>query len=281
MDTCDGGRFRGKRKGEADMAEEILGIDVGGSGIKGAPVNVQTGELTGERRRIKTPQPATPEAMTDTMAEIATHFNWKGKIGVGFPAVVKQGVMYTAANVDPSWIGTNGRAMIEAKTGCPVSIINDADAAGLAEMRFGAGKGKMGSVMTLGTGIGTGYYVDGRLVPNTELGHIMIRGKDAERRASAGVREKKEYSWEKWGKLLTEYLHELERLLWPDLFIIGGGVSDEFDTLAPHIEIQTPMVPARMLNLAGIVGAALAAEGEANRETGTSKATKAKATSIG
>jgi polyphosphate glucokinase len=283
MDTCDGGRFRGKRKGEADMAEEILGIDVGGSGIKGAPVNVQTGELTGERRRIKTPQPATPEAMTDTMAEIATHFNWKGKIGVGFPAVVKQGVMYTAANVDPSWIGTNGRAMIEAKTGCPVSIINDADAAGLAEMRFGAGKGKMGSVMmvTLGTGIGTGYYVDGRLVPNTELGHIMIRGKDAERRASAGVREKKEYSWEKWGKLLTEYLHELERLLWPDLFIIGGGVSDEFDTLAPHIEIQTPMVPARMLNLAGIVGAALAAEGEANRETGTSKATKVKATSIG
>jgi polyphosphate glucokinase len=246
------------------MASEILGIDVGGSGIKGAPVNVTTGELTGERFRIKTPQPATPEAMTDTMAEVAKHFDWHGKIGVGFPAVVKQGTMYTAANVDPSWIGTNGQALIEAKTGCPVSIINDADAAGLAEMRFGAGKGKMGSVMmvTLGTGIGTGFYVDGRLVPNTEFGHIIIRGKDAERRASAGAREKKGYSWEKWGTLLTEYLHELERLLWPDLFIIGGGVSDEFDKLAAHVQIQTPMVPAQMLNLAGIVGAALADAGQ-------------------
>jgi polyphosphate glucokinase len=264
-------------KGEKEvvgMAEEILGIDVGGSGIKGAPVNVQTGELTGERLRIKTPQPATPEAMTDTMAEIAKHFNWKGKIGVGFPAVVKQGTMYTAANVDPSWIGTNGQALIEKTTGCPVSIINDADAAGLAELRFGAGKGKMGSVMmiTLGTGIGVGYYVDGRLVPNTELGHLIVDGKDIETRASAGVREKKDLSWKKWGKLLTEYFHELERLLWPDLFIIGGGVSDEFDKLAPYIEIQTPIVPAQMLNLAGIVGAALAAEGEIGRKRGVKDA---------
>ncbi len=243
------------------MTDEILGIDVGGSGIKGAPVNVETGELTGERFRIKTPHPATPEAVTETVAEVATHFNWHGKIGMGFPAVVKQGTMYTAANVDPSWIGTNGQALIEAKTGCAVSIMNDADAAGLAEMRFGAGKGRGGSVMivTLGTGIGTGFYVDGRLVPNTELGHIIIRGKDAERRASAGTREKKEYSWEKWGTLLTEYFHELERLLWPDLFIVGGGASAEWDSLAPHITIQTPMVPAQMLNLAGIVGAALAA----------------------
>jgi polyphosphate glucokinase len=200
--------------------------------------------------------------MTDVMAEIAKHFDWKGKIGVGFPAVVKQGVMYTAANVDPSWIGTNGQALIEAKTGCPVSIINDADAAGLAEIRFGAGKGKSGSIMmiTLGTGIGVGYYVDGRLVPNTELGHLIVDGKDIETRASAGVRERQGYSWKKWGKLLTEYFHELERLLWPDLFIIGGGVSDEFDKLAAHIDIKTPMVPAQMLNLAGIVGAALAVE---------------------
>jgi polyphosphate glucokinase len=252
---------KGKGKG-IGMAEQILGIDVGGSGIKGAPVNVETGELTGERLRIKTPQPATPEAMTDVMAGIAKHFDWKGKIGVGFPAVVKQGVMYTAANVDPSWIGTNGQALIEAKTGCPVSIINDADAAGLAEIRFGAGKGKSGSIMmiTLGTGIGVGYYVDGRLVPNTELGHLIVDGKDIETRASAGVREKQDYSWKKWGRLLTEYFHELERLLWPDLFIIGGGVSDEFDKLAAHIDIKTPMVPAQMLNLAGIVGAALAVE---------------------
>ena len=245
-------------------ADEILGIDVGGSGIKGAPVNIQTGELTGERFRIKTPQPATPEAVTETIAEVVRHFDWHGKIGMGFPAVVKNGTMYTASNIDPSWIGTNGQALVEAKTGCPVSIINDAEAAGLAEMTFGAGKGKDGCVMmvTLGTGIGTAYFVDGRLVPNTELGHIIIRGKDVERRASAGAREKKDLSWEKWGELLTEYFHELERLLWPDLFIIGGGASKEWDSLVPYLKNETPMVPAQMLNTAGIVGAALVAHTE-------------------
>jgi polyphosphate glucokinase len=243
------------------MAEEILGIDVGGSGVKGAPVNVETGELTAERFRIKTPQPATPDALTTTIADVAKHFNWQGKIGVGFPAAIKNGVALTAANIDPAWIGTNGQALIEAKTGSSVRMLNDADAAGLAEITFGAGKGVAGTVLmvTLGTGIGVGMYVDGKLVPNTELGHLTIRGKDAERRASAGVREEKGYSWKKWGKHLTEYFHELERLLWPDLFIVGGGVSDEWDQMRPYIEINTPIVPAQMFNLAGIVGAALAA----------------------
>lgn len=243
------------------MAEEILGIDVGGSGVKGAPVNVETGELTAERFRIRTPQPATPDALTTTIADVAKHFNWQGKIGVGFPAAIKNGVAYTAANIDPAWIGTNGQALIEAKTGCSVRMLNDADAAGLAEITFGAGKGIPGTVImvTLGTGIGVGMYVNGTLVPNTELGHMIIRGKDAERRASAGARERKGYSWERWGKLLTEYFHELERLFWPDLFIVGGGVSDEWEKMKPYIDINTPIVPATMVNLAGIVGAALAA----------------------
>jgi polyphosphate glucokinase len=244
------------------MAEEILGIDVGGSGVKGAPVNIETGELTGERFRLQTPQPATPDALTTTIAEVAKHFNWQGKIGVGFPAAIKNGTAYTAANIDPEWIGTNGQALIEGKTGCRVTMLNDADAAGLAEISFGAGKGVPGTVImvTLGTGIGVGMYVDGRLVPNTELGHIIIRGKDAERRASAGVREERDYSWKKWGRLLTEYFHELERLFWPDLFIVGGGVSDEWEKMEPHIQIETKIVPAKMFNLAGIVGAAIAAQ---------------------
>jgi polyphosphate glucokinase len=244
------------------MAEEILGIDVGGSGVKGAPVNIETGELTGERFRLRTPQPATPDALTTTIADVAKHFDWQGKIGVGFPAAIKNGTAYTAANIDPEWIGTNGQALIEAKTGCRVTMLNDADAAGLAEISFGAGKGVSGTVImvTLGTGIGVGMYVDGKLVPNTELGHIIIRGKDAERRASAGVREEREYSWKKWGKLLTEYFHELERLFWPDLFIVGGGVSDEWEKMEPFIQIDTKIVPAKMFNLAGIVGAAIAAQ---------------------
>lgn len=244
-----------------DEQERILGIDVGGSGIKGAPVDVRTGELAGERFRIKTPDPATPDAVTTTIAAVAKHFDWTGKIGVGFPAVIKEGTAYTAANIDPAWIGTNGQALVAAKTGCAVTMLNDADAAGLAEIRFGAGRGIGGTVMmvTLGTGIGTGMYRNGALVPNTELGHIIIRGKDAETRASAGARERKGYSWEKWGKHLSEYFHEIERLLWPDLFIVGGGVSDEWENLAPFIKITTTIVPATMFNLAGIVGAALAA----------------------
>src|SRR5262245_31042955 len=201
---------RTKRSEVPGMAEVILGIDVGGSGVKGAPVNMETGELTAERFRIRTPQPSTPENLTTTIADVAKHFNWQGKIGVGFPAAIRNGVVFTAANIDPTWIGTNGQALIEAKTGCSVRMLNDADAAGLAEITFGAGKGVPGTIImvTLGTGIGVGMYVDGTLVPNTELGHLIIRGKDAERRASASVREAKGYTWKKWGRLLTERSEE-------------------------------------------------------------------------
>lgn len=245
------------------MTDVILGIDVGGTGIKGAPVTIATGELKGERFRIKTPHPATPEAVVQTIGEVTRHFAWKGPIGIGFPAVIKEGVIRTAANLDQAWIGTNGQAMIEKETGCTVVMNNDADAAGLAEMRFGAGKGKMGVVMmvTFGTGIGTAIFLDGKMFPNAELGHLIIRDKDAEQRICGYVRDHGDvWTNEKTGKHLTEYFHELERLLWPDLFIIGGGGSKEFATLSPLIKIETPLVAAQMLNIAGIVGAALVAE---------------------
>ncbi len=249
----------------------ILGIDVGGSGIKGAPVNIQTGELAGERFRVKTPQPATPEGVVAGIGEVARHFDWHGPIGIGFPAVIKGGIAHTAANIDPAWIGTNARELAERETGCPVAIINDADAAGMAEMRFGAGRGNAGEVMmiTLGTGIGTAIFNGGVLVPNTELGHLIIRDKDAETRAAAAAYERHGWTLKQWGERLTEYFGELERLLWPDLFIVGGGGSKEWDSLHPHIRIRTPMVPAQMLNLAGIVGAALAAAGQ--QATGDSR----------
>ncbi len=246
------------------MADEVLGIDVGGTGIKGAPVNVETGELTGERFRIKTPQPATPEAMVAVMGEVARHFNWHGRIGVGFPAVIRHGIVRTAANIDGSWIGTNIAEMVTKETGCAAIFANDADAAGLAEMHFGAAKGKSGVVMmiTLGTGIGSAIFLNGAMYPNAEIGHLIVRGKDAEQRICGYVRDHDDvWANEKTGKHLTEYFHELERLLWPDLFVVGGGGSKEFDALAPLIHIETPMVPAQMLNLAGIVGAALVGAG--------------------
>ncbi|MBX7219720.1 MAG: ROK family protein [Blastocatellia bacterium] len=238
----------------------ILGIDIGGTGIKGAPVNIQTGEMIGERFRIKTPRPATPQAMVETVAQVAAHFSWKGPIGCGFPAVVKNGVVMTAGNIDQSWIGTDGKALIEAATGCPVALVNDADAAGLAEIEFGVAKGRPGTVImvTLGTGIGTAMFLEGRLFPNTELGHLILRGKDAERRAANSAREKHEWSWKKFGRNVTEYLNELDRLLWPDLFVIGGGASNEWDKLQPHVNTRAEILPARMANIAGIVGAALA-----------------------
>jgi len=251
------------------MADIILGIDVGGTGIKGAPVNIETGELTGERFRIHTPQPATAEAVTAGVAEVARNFKWKGQIGMGFPAVIKHGVAQTAANIDPSWIGADAQHLVEKQTGCPTTVINDADAAGLAEMKFGAGKGNLGEVImvTLGTGIGSAIFTGGRLVPNAELGHLTIRDKDAEKRASVAARDLHKWSYEKWGEHLTEFLGELERLFWPDLLIIGGGGSKEWADLHPYLKNHAPMVPAQMLNLAGIVGAALAAEGIGSKET--------------
>lgn len=240
---------------------EILGIDIGGSGIKGALVDISTGELTVERYRIPTPQPSVPGAVGDTIAQIAEHFHWKGPMGCTFPAVVKNGVVYTAANVDKCWIGTNGEQVIKTKTDCPTSLLNDADAAGLAEMTFGAGKGRNGMVImhTFGTGIGSAIFVNGELVPNTEFGHMEIRGKEAEHRASDFTRTQEDLSWKKWAKRVNEFLERIEALFWPDLFIIGGGVSKKHDKFLHLLQTRTEIVPAQMLNQAGIIGAALAA----------------------
>jgi len=241
---------------------EILGIDIGGTGIKGAPVDIETGTLTAERHRLPTPQPAAPDAVADTVAEVVKHFKWKGPIGCTFPAIVKNGVAHSAANVDPAWIGTDGQKLLKKKTKCPVVFLNDADAAGIAEMQLGAGQGVPGVVIviTLGTGIGSALFVDGKLVPNTELGHIEVRGKDAELRASERVRVKKGLNWKKWAARVDEYLGRLEALFSPDLFIIGGGASKKHDKFLPRLTVRAQVVPAQLLNDAGIVGAALAAK---------------------
>ena len=241
---------------------EILGIDIGGSGIKGAPVDVEKGELQGERQRLETPQPSIPEAVGATVAEIVRHFNWQGPIGCTFPAVIKNGVAYSAANVDSSWIGFNGQELFEKQTGCPVLLLNDADAAGIAEMEFGAGRGERGVVimLTFGTGIGSAIFVDGQLVPNTEFGHMEIRGKDAEDRASDRAREEKDLSWEKWARRVNEFLGRMELLFSPDLFIFGGGISKKYERFSPLLQTQAKIVPAEMLNEAGIIGAAIAAK---------------------
>jgi polyphosphate glucokinase len=247
----------------------IMGIDVGGSGIKGVPVNVETGEFIGERFRLPTPDEAKPEDVADTIAEVVKSFQWSGPVGVGFPAVVRNGIVYTAANIHESWIETNVEKLLGDKTGCPVYVLNDADAAGIAEMKFGIGRTHpKGVVMmiTIGTGLGTALFVDGKLVPNTELGHIEIRGKDAEARASDAARQRKEMSWEEWGGKFNEYLDRLERLFWPDLFVLGGGTSKLFDKFAPYLHLHTQVLPAELLNQAGIVGAALYAEMKTGKE---------------
>lgn len=241
---------------------EILGIDIGGSGIKGAPVNIESGEMLAPRHRIPTPQPAKPEAVAQVVAQVAKHFAWSGPIGCGFPAVIRNGVVYTAANVSKKWIGTNAASLFAGATGCPVCVINDADAAGLAEMTFGAGRGRMGMVLivTVGTGIGTALFTDGHLAPNMEFGHIEMGGQEAEAYASDAVRKREKLSWKKWGRRFNRYLNTLEKLLWPDLIILGGGVSKNFDEFMPEIHIQAEIIPAKTLNEAGIIGAALAAK---------------------
>ncbi len=238
---------------------EVLGIDIGGSGIKGAPVDVDEGSLSGERRRISTPQPAVPEAVADVVTEIVEYFEWQGLVGCTFPAVVKNGLTLTAANVDPTWVGTDARSLFERRTGRKFFVMNDADAAGVAEMAFGAGRGRTGVVLmiTLGTGIGSALFLDGQLVPNTEFGHLEIAGKDAERRASARVRTEQGLSWEAWAQRLNTYLERLDALLSPDLVIVGGGVSKKSEKFVPLLHCE--VVPAQLLNDAGIVGAALAA----------------------
>ncbi|MCP2339354.1 polyphosphate--glucose phosphotransferase [Actinomadura rupiterrae] len=240
----------------------MLGIDIGGSGIKGAPVDLGTGELTADRMRIATPDPSRPTAVAGAVAQVVEHFAWDGPVGVTFPGVVVNGTTMTAANVDHGWIGTDAAALFARVTGRRVTVLNDADAAGVAEMAHGAGRGHPGTVvmLTLGTGIGSALFIDGALVPNTEFGHIEIRGKDAEKRASAKVREEKELSWHHWAERLSEYLARLEGLISPGLIILGGGVSRKADRFVPLIEgVRAPIVPAALINNAGIVGAAMAA----------------------
>lgn len=242
----------------------ILGIDIGGSGIKGAPVNVKKGVLAAERYRIPTPQPSTPDAIGDTVAEIASHFDWKGPIGCTFPAVIKKGVIYTAANVDKSWIGVNGRKLLRKKTSCPVLLLNDADAAGIAEMEYGAGRLQKGKgvifLLTFGTGIGSAVFVNGSLLPNTELGHMEMNGMEAEHYASDLTRKEENLDWNEWAGRVNEYLDLLEALFSPDLFVLGGGVSKKHQKFLPLLRTQARVVPAQLLNEAGIVGAALAAK---------------------
>jgi len=242
----------------------ILGIDVGGSGIKGAPVNVQTGELTAERVRIKTPERAEPEPVAMVVDQIARSFDWKAPIGIGFPAPIKGGMAMMAANISEKWIGTNADELFTRVTGCSCTMINDADAAGLAEMAFGAGRGQTGTVImvTLGTGIGSAIFFSGRLLPNTEFGHIEMEGMDAELRASDAARQREDLSWKKYARRLDRYLKMMEKLFWPDLFIVGGGISKESEKFLPMLDIKTPVVPAQLLNQAGIIGAALAVNGK-------------------
>lgn len=242
--------------------DEILGIDIGGSGIKGAPVNITTGNFTQERFRIPTPVPSKPELVASVVAEIAKHFNWNGSIGCGFPAVIRHGVAYTAANVHRSWIGTHAENIFSKVCQCPVTVINDADAAGLAEQVFGVGKNYPKGVvlmLTIGTGIGSAIFVDGILIPNTEFGHLQVRGKDAEIRASDATRQRKKMAWDEWAERLNEYLQMMESLIWPDVIVLGGGVSKDFNRFAPFLNVRADVVPAQLLNNAGIVGAALAA----------------------
>ena len=241
-----------------------FGIDIGGSGIKGAPVDLAAGTFAAERNRIPTPQPSTPHAIADVVASVVAAFGEASgdkPVGVTFPAVVQHGVAKTAANVDKGWIDTDVDALLTERLGREVHVVNDADAAGYAEARYGAAKGVRGVVLvaTLGTGIGTALIVDGKLVPNTEFGHIEVGGRDAESRAADSVRDTEKLSWSDWAKRLQRYFRTLEDLVWPDLIIVGGGVSKKSDRFLPLLDLRTPIVPAALRNNAGIIGAALLA----------------------
>jgi polyphosphate glucokinase len=241
---------------------QSFGVDIGGSGIKGCTVDLVEGQLVGERVRIPMPQPSTPEAVYAVVADLVGQFGWDKEVGVTFPGVMKKGVAHTAANVDKSWIGTDIDTDLERHLpGGPVQTLNDADAAGIAEMRYGSGRDKRGVVLllTFGTGIGSALFVDGHLVPNTEFGHIEVDGEDGEKRASAAAREREDLKWPDWAKRVDRFLDVLEGSIWPDLIIVGGGVSKKADKWVPHLTTRTPVVAAQLLNDAGIVGAALAA----------------------
>ena len=241
----------------------ILGIDIGGSGIKGAPVDTATGVLTHERIRLETPPPARPPDVARVVSTIASTFAWNGPIGITLPGRIKQGVMYTATNVDNGWIGVNAQQLFSRTTGCRITVLNDADAAGIAEMAFGAGRDAKGIVLmlTLGTGIGSGLFVDGTLVPNTELGHLVLHGDKAEAYAAASARKRDNLAWHVWAQRVQEYLDHVEFLFAPDLIIIGGGISrpKKVPKYLPLLQTKARIVPAQLQNEAGIIGAAYAA----------------------
>lgn len=242
----------------------VLGIDIGGSGIKAAPINAETGEFLSNRYRIPTPSPGRPEQVIEVIRRIVEHFEWNGKIGVGFPGVVRRGVVYTSTNVSPDWLGKDLAALIEESTNCQAIALNDADAAGLAEMRFGLGKHFKNDCvifLTIGTGIGSAFFIKQELWPNTELGSLKVRGKDAEHRAGDGVRQDKDLSWKKWGMRLQEVLQIYDFLFTPDAIILGGGVSKKFKQYKKYLKgIHAKVLPAELRNQAGIIGAAMAAE---------------------
>ena len=240
-----------------------FGVDVGGSGVKGGIVDLDTGTLIGERFKLATPQPATPDAVAKTIAAVVREFGWTERVGVTYPGVVVDGIVHTAANVDKAWIGVNARDVITAHLdGQPVTVLNDADAAGLAEEKYGAGRDNTGVIvlLTFGTGIGSAVIHNGALLPNTEFGHLEVGGKEAEHRAASTVKEKRGWSYERWTREVTKVLVAIENAIWPDLFIAGGGISRKADKWIPLLQNRTPVVAASLRNTAGIVGAAMAAE---------------------
>lgn len=238
----------------------VLGVDVGASGIKGAVIDIRTGEMLTERQRFPTPDPSTPKAMAQTFSELVQFFSWKGLIGVGFPTIVKNGVALTAANIDDSWIQTSIENTFAEVSGCVVKVLNDADAAGMAEVRFGLGKGVDGTVIliTIGSGLGSALFTDGKIVPNTEFGHLYLKGHDivAEQYASNNAKDRDNLNWQEWAKRFDEYLNHLDFLFSPNLFLLGGGTSKYFDEYASFFTLKTPVKPAQLLNSAGMVGAA-------------------------
>lgn len=242
---------------------EVLGIDIGATGMKGAIVDIEKGELTTERFRIDTPRPATPDAMVEVVKQIIEHFNWTGPVGCGFPSSIHHSVVYTSSNLNPKWVGVNIDELFEKETGLPFIVVNDADAAGIAEMNFGAGKGKKGLVLTItvGTGLGSGAFFDGKLIPNLELGQLHYKKYNRiEKYASNATRKNKDMSFKKWGKRFNKVLNYVDLILCPDLFIIGGGGSKYFDEYKKYLKVKVPVIPAESRNEAGIIGAAYAAK---------------------
>lgn len=239
---------------------QVLGVDIGGSAIKAAPVDLRSGQLLAERLRLETPAPLAPAEMAWKLRQIRDHFAWQGPVGVGFPAVIKRGVALTAANIHPDWLHSDVHGILAGSCAGQLAVINDADAAGLAEMRFGVGRGESGVVLlvTIGTGLGTALFSAGQLLPNTELGHLVIQGREAEALASDAARKRDQLDWSEWAGRLESVLRELERLLWPDLIILGGGGCHAHEMYLPLLKLEALVKPACLLNDAGIIGAALA-----------------------